>query len=246
MTGGRLEQVAARVAARLAAHGALAVVLVGSVARGDDHDGSDVDVTAIGDGPDHVLEIADDVLVSVAWRTPARLREQFDSPLDAGGIVPSWRGARILHDPRQIAATLQATAHAWEWGRIAPQCDRVVGREITGWSEEVFRLVGLRNRGDRRGAAVMRALLATSLPTLLAVHHRVLYDSENALWDLVASVMGPDWARDFDIALGVAPGAADLAALALFRQAAGRVERVLLPAQRAVVDAAVAMSERVA
>jgi predicted nucleotidyltransferase len=239
-----LSRIAEKVAARLGAQGALAVAVVGSVARGDTHDGSDVDITAIGEGVTYALEIVDDVLVSVSWKTPARLRELFDSPLDAGGVVPSWREARVLHDPSGIGASLQKTAQQWTWDRIAVQCDRVVAREMTGWAEEVFRLVGVRAAGETRVAAVMRVLLATGLPKLMAAHHRLFYDSENALWELVGSVMGHDWERDFDIALGLLPGGADLAALALFRQAAVRVERVLSPSQRTVVAAAVAISER--
>ncbi len=241
-----LSKVAEKVAARLGAQGALAVAVVGSVARGDTHDGSDVDITAIGEGVAHSLDLVDGALVSVSWKTPARLRELFDSPLDAGGVVPSWRTARVLHDPSGIGASLQKSAHDWTWDRIAVQCDRVVAREVTAWSEDVFRLVGVRAAGRLRVAAVMRVALTTGLPKLMAAHHRLFFDSENSLWELVGTVMGHDWERDFDIALGLTPGGADLAALALFRQAAVRVERVLSPAQRKVVDAAVAISERVA
>lgn len=242
---GNLEGVAAKVATRLGAHGAHAVALVGSVARGDSHSASDVDLVAIGEGPAYQLEIVDDVLVSISWKTTARVREQFDTPLDAGGAVPSWRGARLLHDPNGVGASLQHAAHAWDWSRISTQCDRVVARELTGYAEEVFRLVGLRARGDLVGAAVMRVVLATRLPFLMAVHHRLLYDSENALWPMVSSVMGSDWERDYAIALGVERGAADFAALALYRSAASRAERVLGHRERPVVEAAVAMSERV-
>jgi predicted nucleotidyltransferase len=238
--------VADKVATRLAARGAHAVVLVGSAARGDTHSGSDVDLVAIGDGPEYVLEMVDDGLVSISWKTVASVRERFDEPFTAGGIVPSWRKAVLLHDPDGLAGSLQRAALAWTWDRIGAQCDLAVARDLTGWSEEVFRLVGLRSAGDRQTAAVMRAWLAWSLPKTMAVHHRLMYDSENALWSMVASAMGADWARDFAIAFGLVAGDADLAALALFRAAAARVDRLLNATQRGVVTAAVAMSERVA
>jgi hypothetical protein len=238
--------VADKVAPRLAARGAHAVVLVGSVARGDTHSGSDVDLVAIGDGPEYVLELVDDVLVSISWRTAAVVRERFDEPFAAGGIVPSWRNAVLLHDPNGLAGSLQRAALAWTWDRLGPQCDVAVARDLTGWSEEVFRLVGFRAAGDRQTAAVMRAWLAWALPKTMAVHHRLLYDSENSLWSMVASSMGEDWTRDFAIAFGLERGDADLAALAMFRAAAARVDRLLNPTQRGVVQAAVAMSERVA
>ncbi len=78
----------------------------------------------------------------------------------------------------------------------------------------------------------------------MAVHHRLFYDSENALWDLVCAAMGHDWERDFDIAIGVERGAADLAALALFRLAASRADRTFTAAQRLVINSALEVTER--
>jgi hypothetical protein len=37
---------------------------------------------------------------------------------------------------------------------------------------------------------------------VLSVHHRILYDSENRLWDLVSVKMGKSWASVQSTALG--------------------------------------------
>ncbi len=136
MSDGRLE-IAAKVAARLATKGAHAVALVGSLARGDAHEFSDIDITAIGEGPEYTLSVVDAALVSVAWRTTMQLRDAFDNPLCAGGIVPSWRGARMLHDPNGVGASIQRHAHAWQWETIHSQSERAVAYEIVGLVEEV-------------------------------------------------------------------------------------------------------------
>lgn len=188
----------------LARMGARAVALVGSVARGDAHGSSDIDLIALGDGLDYHLERTGGWLVSVSWRAAEQVRASFHSPADAGGAVPAWRGAVLLHDPHGLAGELRAAAMAWDWSAIDRACDEWVAGQVTGYVEEIHRLVGLHRLGRTRPAAVMRAVLSTRLAVIAAVHRRILYDSENRLWDLVAKVQGPAWAAAQDRALCLA------------------------------------------
>ena len=235
--------IAERLASRLTTKGAHSVVLVGSIARGDHHKYSDIDLIALGVGPYYSLEVIDGHLVSISWRTPAAVRESFDDPFVAGGAVPAWRGAMLIRDPNGVAASVQHAAHSWQWQSIHTQCERAVAQEITEFAEEVYRIVGLRRAGRRRASAGVRSSMLFPLCRAMAIHHRLLYDSENALWDLVGAAMGHDWVRDFDIAAGVERGAADLALLSLYRLAAHRVDRTLSAAQRTVVESAIECSE---
>ncbi len=235
--------IADRVASRLTTKGAHSVVLVGSIVRGDEHKYSDIDVIALGAGPHYALEVIEGHLVSISWRTPAAVRESFDDPFIAGGAVPAWRGALLIRDPNGVAASVQHAAHSWQWESIHTQCERAVAQEVTEYTEEVFRIVGLRRAGRRRAAAGVRSGMLYPLCRAMAIHHRLFYDSENAMWELVGAAMGHDWMRDFDIAAGVERGAADLAMLSLYRMAAHRVDRALSPVQRSVVEAAVRCTE---
>lgn len=74
----------------------------------------------------------------------------------------------------------------------------------------------------------------------MSVHRRILYGSENALWDLVAKAEGPEWAAAQDTALGLDGGPAEggVAALRLFALAAERVAGLLNSKQTAVVELA--------
>ena len=56
---------------------------------------------------------------------------------------------------------------------------------VTGYAEEVHKLAAALRNGNRPLAAVQRSLLA--------VHRRILYGSENRLWDLASGVMGEEW-----------------------------------------------------
>ncbi len=109
----------------------------------------------------------------------------------------------ILHDPKGFARDLQREARAWTWSALSKTCDSWVAEQIVGYAEEVHKLVGNLELGRPRAAAVQRCLLALRIAPIFAVHHRFLYDTENCLWDLVASKMGQPWARVQDRAPGL-------------------------------------------
>jgi hypothetical protein len=237
--------VAEQVAADLTANGARAVVLVGSVARGDARPTSDVDLIALGSGPSYQLLIRANWQTSVSWRTADEIRASYRRPADACGAVPAWRNATVLADASGQAAQLRAEAHAWDWPQIDEAANAWVAEQVTGYAEEVHRLVGQTAGGSARTAAVMRSLLAVQVPTVLAVHHRLLYDSENRLWDLVAEAEGPQWTTAQDAALGVThvPAAvATRAALDLYAMAARRAAHLLNTEQSAVVRRALTVA----
>jgi hypothetical protein len=219
--------------------GAQAVVLIGSRVRGDAHPESDVDVVVIGDGTDYGLKRSDGYLFSISWRSADRWRAAFDAPNEAGGAIPGWRGARIMRDPEGVAAALQAEAQAWTWHRIDGACDTWVAEQITGWAEEVHKLIAAMAYERLFAAAVQRNLLATHLAPTLAVHFRLLYDSQNVLWDLVAEKMGEDWSIVQGQAFSAPVGyfiASCQAALTLYVLAAREVYPLLDARQRDVVD----------
>ena len=197
-------QVSRAMALRLEGQGAEAVVLLGSRVRGDAYKESDIDVHAIGRGPHskHRLERYHGYLVSVCWMTAKQHRQAFKNPSEVGGIVPAWRNAVIVHDPRGIASDIKRDAKRWRWESLGREADRWVAQEITGWAEEVHRLVGNLQLGRRNAAAAIRSLLAVKMAPILAVHLRILYDSENRLWDLVCRRMGTKWTRTQSTALG--------------------------------------------
>jgi hypothetical protein len=144
----------------------------------------------------------------------------------------------ILYDPRGIAKTLKRTAQDWSWKCLGNRVDRWVAEELTSYSEEVHKLVGNLRLGRRSAAAVQRSLLAIRIAPILAVHHRILYDTENQLWDLVSTRMGPEWTRLQSIALGESNGEFEEtceAVLQLFSLAAQEVKPLLDERQYTVV-----------
>jgi hypothetical protein len=80
----------------------------------------------------------------------------------------------------------------------------------------------------------MRGLLATRTAVILGVYHRILHDSENRLWDLVARIEGPQWTEVQDAALGVVqvtPERGERAALELYAAPAARTSTFSTPSK---------------
>jgi predicted nucleotidyltransferase len=229
------------------ASGARAVTLHGSHARGDAHAHSDIDIVAIGGGPEYELSHRRGRLVSVSWYTRAKMTRIFGDPALVGSAIPGWREAVILADPDGIAASLKRRAERWSWDRIGATCDRWVADEFTGWAEEVHKLAAMLDRNERLGASVQRAVLAIRLAPILAVHRRIFYGSENRLWDLVSEAMGEPWASTQRAALsldGESHEDSARAALRLYARAAEEIRPLLSPQQREVVDHALKLADR--
>jgi hypothetical protein len=231
-------QIAKRIARDLSKKGAQAVVIVGSHVRGDQYSDSDLDIIAIGRGPSYRLERVQGRLASISWRTTNQIRHGFRNPATVGATVPGWRRAMPLYDPSGIGAGLVKEAKVWEWSLVSKKCDGWVAESITGWAEEVHKLVGNLGKGRKWAALVQRNLLADHLAFVLSVHYRIMYDTENKIHDLVARRAGPTWAKTQAEAFGEHGESVEQschAALRLYALAVRVVRHLLNPRQYEVV-----------
>jgi hypothetical protein len=237
-----MRDLAERLAPEMVERGALAVVLTGSHARGDATEASDLDLIGVGDGPAYLLEVREGVLVAQSWASEHEHGARMGRPGQIGSAVPGWREAVILHDSAGIAAGLQRGALDWTWGPHAERCDAWVAEQVAGLAEEVGKLAAaLDHRGRTLMAAVQRDLLALRLAPVLAVHLRLLYGSENVLWERVGGLMGGEWRAAQAAAFGTGGQSfaeSCAAAFRLYRLAADRVASLLDGRQAAVVAGA--------
>ena len=153
------------VSERLASEGAEAVVVFGSQVREDAYRESDIDVHAIGKGPSYRLERFQGFLVSISWATSRKHQRAFKEPGEVGGIIPAWRNALIIYDPKGIAEELKEKAQDWRWTSLGNRVDRWVAEELTGWAEEVHRLIGNLQLKRRSAAAVQSSCCHLLQPT---------------------------------------------------------------------------------
>jgi predicted nucleotidyltransferase len=233
-------------ARQYADRGAIAVVLAGSWARGEAHRASDIDMWVLGRRAGRSTLERDGFVVHVERTTERLERTRFREPRRVGGSVPGWRDALLVYDPKGVAAKLRAEARRFRWLRIAARCDRWVAEEITAYAEEVTKVVRALGNGSLETAAVQRNLLVDRLAVVMAVHRRILWGTENELWERVGRRIGGPWWAAQRKGLGVPRGdvtASCEAALELYRLTSRAVRRTLRPEQARVVAAACSLIE---
>lgn len=233
--------IAERLAAELGPD-VIGVALFGSVAAGTDHPHSDIDLIVAADtDPGVRVRQVEGRMVTLTRKTPADLAAAFTRPWEAGAAVAAWRSGRLLTDPTGLMNDLRTRAQAWTWEAIGAEADRWAAGELVGLAEEIHKIVGMLALDRPRAAAANRALVHLSLAAPLANAHRILYGSENDLWDAVADAEGPAWAEAWDAAAGVTGcdhRTGCRAALTLYRIAAARLAHHLDDADRALVQTA--------
>jgi predicted nucleotidyltransferase len=235
---------AENVGQRLVEQGAKATLLTGSHARGQARPDSDVDLFAVGDGPEGWMEVVDERLVAVYWWTAEEIRRRLMDPESAVLTVRALRDAVVLQDPTGIGAELQREAREWTWDKIEREADAWVADKLVLWSEYLPKLAGALEADRRMDAAAVRSQLTVRLAEILAVHRRLTEESENGFWETVADAGGPEWRAALERAL--APNGDEAAAASgaaeLFRLLAEDVDALLDERQRAVVEYALAAS----
>jgi hypothetical protein len=223
----------------------------GSVARGEEHTYSDVDLTRFtAAGPAayrdrYSVQYWRGRLVSIMTRTVDAARTDLRTPSGAIWAVEGIRQARILQDPTGELERLKAEAVAFEWAPLQAAATDWVSYQVAHAAEEVHKLLGLRQRGHLSGLANATMGLNLTIGYAMAVDHGVLFRSENTWIDQVIEAIGTEspWSRAFHQSLGLteAPGAIwnrSAGALGLYAETVTLVAERMLPPDRAVAVAA--------
>lgn len=211
----------------------LAVVLVGSAARGNEHGLSDLDLLCIGeDLPEYELGVIEGRLVALQGKSEEAVRRDFSNPVVCAQAVPSWRDSRILHDPDERATALQKEAIDWHWGVVDAELASTVAGEVIGYAEEALKLIAAARGGYLTAAAVQANLIAIHLTPVIAAANRQLFPSENALWD--GSAGDPEWFAGLAEIQAAAPLQAASIALKLYLKAVELASPGMTTSQRAV------------
>jgi hypothetical protein len=230
-----------------------AVVLVGSLARGDADAYSDVDLKCFvergAEKPRDWFGHRGGRLVTVFSGPVQERLDELRHPRSAVWAVPTWRDMRVLLDREGEAERLRQAARAFDWAAVDPPADEFVAHGLVYLGEWALKLVGALVAGDAERAVGPTWELANELGIAMAVHRRLHVASERRFASAVRAALGEgsEWSTLQRVALGVDPGdwaARGVAALGLYWETA-RLLRPLLPADWAeAVDGVVARIEQ--
>lgn len=233
-------RIASRLAGEIDPNGRAAVVLVGSWARGEAHEASDIDLWVVGRRGRHRTLERGGRMVSVKFSTVPDERKEMRNPGRLDGAIPGWQGARILRDPRGVAARLKSEARRFRWSSLRRARDAYLADQVAELGEEVAKLLRALETGERETASVQRNLLANRMAFLRVLPLERPWGTENGLWERAGRWAGANFRAAQSAALGTDGGTWEAScdgALRLYALTARANLRVLRGDTRRVVAA---------
>ena len=222
----------------------LALLLVGSHARGEAVPLSDIDLARHVAAPNNHGRLDCHVdghgrLVTVKTLQPAREAAALSNPGKAAWQVPALRSAVVLYDKGGAADLLIERARAFDWQALDDAANRHVAGEVAQHAEEALKIAAGVLAG--RDAQVLYGVMGMTLglAEAMVVHRRGFIDSENRLLAIALASMAGEaaWQEAFRDAAGfTAAAAADRgrAALALYAESVRLVAPLMNADEREV------------
>jgi predicted nucleotidyltransferase len=227
----------------------IGVCIVGSYARGQEAQYSDVDVDIfVSKQPEdpydrYTLRYWDEKLISLKYTLLEEERSALTNPRRAIWAVPGLRGMKILLDKDNSLAALQKAAFDFDWSQLQPAADEFAAEEIMGNAEEVHKILNGLARGHESTVLYATWGLVKNMLEAVAVQRGLLIVSENRYFDLIQESVGRDskWTSAFRTAWGLDPASSQYqtrgaAALRLYHLSAAMFETLIPEKYRAVVD----------
>jgi hypothetical protein len=218
------------------------IAVLGSVARGEASEWSDVDLEATVADPAAGWKVrvsfVDRRLVMCHSITAAEQWRQLELPDNALWAVPAYAAMRVLVDRDGGLARLQAACRSFDYESLRPAATAYLREKAASSCEYVFKIRGALETRDEAKALHAAAALTGRCERLASVALQTEIRTENEYYRVVQHAAGPVWAERHRSALGLDGGdafAQAAAAGALFRETMRLVDDRLDDAARAIV-----------
>jgi hypothetical protein len=226
----------------------LGVGLVGSFSRGQGTLHSDIDLDFFVNqvpatrSERYCLHHRSGYLVSIKRVGLEDQRAELHQAPQAIWAVPGMQHMQILQDPKGHLAKLQAEALAFKWEPLEDSAKQYISYQLMGCSEEAHKI--LDGLAESNASKILYATLGLGLglTEAMAVHKRLLIESENRYFVQIYEVMGQNspWSRAHQLAVGWRAGAFQrrgMAALQLYRESFKEMQEAVLDEHLEVVQA---------
>jgi len=226
----------------------IGVGIVGSYARGQEANYSDVDVDIFvskqleNEYDQYTLKYWDDKLISLKHTLLDDEREALKNPRRAIWAVPGLRGMKIVLDKNGSLTNLQKDAQEFDWSALQPAADEFAAEQVMHCAEEVHKVLNGLARGHESTVLYSVWGLIKHLPEAVIVQRGLMMTSENRFFDLIQDSVGRDskWTRAFRTAWGLDANASQYqtrgaAALTLYCLTAAMFDELIPEKHREVV-----------
>jgi hypothetical protein len=171
-----------------------AITLKGSYARNTADEFSDVDILRLVTKTDSIIDgsyLQGHKLVTVSTALPNDIEKWFTEPGAATQVIAGLRQAKILYDPENFFAEVQARANAFTWTpELQAKANEEVSKQMVGLVEEVQKaLGGLQNNNVGR-LLQARFGLSWLLAGIIQLQRGVLIESDNTVVEQVMRAVG--------------------------------------------------------
>ena len=227
----------------------IGIGIVGSYARGQENQYSDVDVdifvSRLPEKPydRYTLRYWEDKLISLKYTLLEDERSALTNPRRAIWTVPGLHGMKILLDRDGSMAALQKAAFDFDWPPLQPAANEFAAEEIMGNAEEAHKILNGLARGHESTVLYATWGLVKNMLEAVAVQRGILIVSENSYFELIQDAVGRDseWTNAFRTAWGLDPASSQYqargaAALRLYCLSAAMFDVLIPEKHRAVVD----------
>ena len=244
------------IARRYLVDGVVAIALMGSHARGDAGDYSDIDIVRFWDRahecPDADTHLEDGHFIVVSNVSPHQAEAWFERPEIAVTVISGLRAAIPLFDPTGVFAEIRGRALAFTWDeRLQRLANDYVSNEMVGYIEEAQKgMEGLRRR-DAGRLMQCRNAISWAMMKVVMIHRGVLNTTENRIIDEAVASVGPDakWSELCTRTIGridedSTPADQARAALLLYAETVRLVQDALRPEHRPLIAEVVQRIER--
>lgn len=235
------------------APGLHAVSVVGSAARGDVNEWSDIDLHAYVRLPSQKLEPRTRALggrlVMVATDTIEDGRAELRTPERAIWAVPAFRDMRILLDHDRQLAALKEEAETFEWSALRDEAERSERRRLEASAEYVHKIRAAIERRDEGAALHAAGALVGRCTRAIVTARGIFVRTENEYYRKAQEAAGPEWTKRHRHCFGLAwdgPVALDasaqaLAAVRLYEETVRVLDDILDAEAREVTQRAIAL-----
>jgi len=223
--------------------------IVGSYARGQESQYSDVDVDIyVSRLPEnsydrYTLRYWEDKLISLKYTLLDDERAALSNPRRAIWAVPGLRGMMILLDKDGSMTDLQKAALKFDWSPLQPAANEFAAEELMSNAEEAHKILNGMVRGHESTVLYATWGLVKNMLEAVAVQRGIMIVSENRYFDLIQDAMGRDskWVNAFRTAWGLDPSSSQYqtrgaAALRLYRLSAAMFDVLIPEKHRGIVD----------